>query len=301
VIAVLLSTYNGDRYICDLLNSINRQRFKFFDLYIRDDGSNDLTTQLIESFNSPNLKRFIKGKNIGVVRSFLELLEIAGDNYDYYAFCDQDDVWLEDKLGNAVELLMRKNRDIPLLYFSRYELVSSNLNHIRYSSIPKKIGFGNAIVQNIAAGCTMVINLKAREAVLKKKPSKILMHDWWYYLVVSALGEIIYDERVSIKYRLHEENVVGAATSFCNEYKNKLKRFFSSNKTGTLALSYQTEEFYNLYVDELKEKDKKLLAKILTGKFSIRMRIGLVLSGRIWRQSLLDNLILRLLFLLNRY
>jgi glycosyltransferase involved in cell wall biosynthesis len=301
VAAVLLSTYNGERYLNDLLDSIKGQCFRSFDLYVRDDGSTDETPHLIEAFTDANIREFVKGRNIGVVRSFFELLEMAGDKYDYYAFCDQDDVWLKDKLSNAVELLNGRNADLPLLYFSRYELVSSELCHIKYSRIPKKIGFGNAIVQSIVTGCTAVINRKARAVILKKNPVKVHMHDWWFYLVVSAFGEVIYDRRAAIKYRMHEGNVIGAATSLLDEYKTKFKRSFSEKKIGALSLLCQAEEFFSLYAGELKQADEKLLKKVLDGKLSLIGRVGLALSGKIWRQNLQDDLILRISFLLNRY
>jgi glycosyltransferase involved in cell wall biosynthesis len=300
-VAVLLSTYNGERYLNDLLDSINMQCFRSFHLYIRDDGSSDKSPDLIETYAGANIKKFVKGRNVGVVDSFFDLLGMAGDNYDYYAFCDQDDIWLKDKLSYAVELLNAKSSDIPVLYFSRYELVSSALRHIKYSHTPQKIGFGNAIVQNIVTGCTSVINKRARALILEKKPVKVHMHDWWFYLVISAFGELVFDKRVSIKYRIHDGNVIGSPTSFWHEYKIKIKRLISAKRNPKLPLLSQAEEFFNLYQHQLKECDKKLLNKILYGNSSINRRVRLAFSRKIWRESLLDDLILRASILLNRY
>jgi glycosyltransferase involved in cell wall biosynthesis len=301
-VAVLLSTYNGERYLTEQLDSLHRQSYKNFDLYVRDDGSSDSTLNILRMFAAEiPIKAIESGANVGVVRSFFNLLESAGDHYDFYAFCDQDDVWHEDKLKCAVELLGRSNQAIPQLYCCRLEYVSSTLEHLAYSRIPKKIGLGNAIVENVVTGCTAVFNANARYLVMNHKPQGALMHDWWMYLLISVFGEVIYDSRVLIKYRQHSSNTVGAATTFWDDYQRRFKRFFSNRRDGALNLSLQLAEFCKLHAAEISKSDRDLMFKVLSGKRSLANRIGLVFDVRIWRQSAIDNFILRILFLLNRY
>ncbi len=296
-----MSTYNGDKFLCELLDSLLSQSYKNYEIRIRDDGSTDKTRDILNEYSSKHQNIILHyGSNIGVAGSFFDLLENAGEDCTYFAFCDQDDIWLKDKVSYAVELLDNREADRPLLYFSRYEYVSSELRHIKYSHIPRKIGFGNAVVHNIVAGFASVINKKTRALILEKKP-EVSMHDWWVYLVVSAFGDIVFDRRVSIRYRLHDANVVGAEPSFFYDYGRKFKRLFSDKKTGALALSHQAAEFFRLYAGEMKASDEEILKKILSGKSSLRERIGLALSCKIWRQKPVDGLIQRILFLFNRY
>jgi len=232
-VAVLLSTYNGERYLNEYLQSLNEQEWRDITLFVRDDGSSDKTLQILKKFQRTKNFTFLilpSDDHLGAAQSFFHLLDGAGDGFEYYAFSDQDDVWLPGKISRAVNKLKPISKDVPALYCSRLEYVDEELNHLKWSTIPRRIGFGNAIVENIAAGCTIVINKSARSIILSCLPSKCLMHDWWCYLTVICFGQIVFDENSGIKYRLHGSNRIGAATTFADNISRRFKRFFRTKQ-----------------------------------------------------------------------
>jgi len=207
-INILLSTYNGERFIIEQLDSLFNQTYANIKIYIRDDGSTDSTVNLIRTY--PDHKKLITlsiGNNIGVIPSFLQLLTDNEGTNELYAFCDQDDVWRPEKISRAVEKVMSCSEPDKILYCSRLEYVDENLRHLGYSPLPRHIGFSNAAVENIATGCTVVFGETIRKFLLKGTPSDMLMHDWWAYLIASTFGDVIYDEFPSIQYRQHDNTV----------------------------------------------------------------------------------------------
>lgn len=201
---ILLSTYNGERFIVELLDSLFKQSYSNITLYIRDDGSTDNTVSLIESFLVHNKSvTFTTGNNIGVISSFLKLLATSGEPGDLYAFCDQDDVWKPEKIARAVDQIMNSHEPDRVLYCSRLEYVDEQLKHLGFSFLPRFVGFNNAVVENIASGCTMIFGETIRDLILKGTSDNMIMHDWWAYLVASVFGNVIYDDVPSIQYRQH--------------------------------------------------------------------------------------------------
>jgi hypothetical protein len=238
--------------------------------------------------------------HLGTAQSFLRLLDGAGNGFDYYAFGDQDDIWLPEKISHAVSKLQPVSKNIPALYCSRLELVDEDLNYLQLSRIPQCIGFGNAIVENIASGCTVVINKSARELILSHHPLKCLVHDWWCYLSVSCFGQIIFDDRSGIKYRLHGSNTIGVATTFIEDVSRRVLSFFSSDK-GLFRFSNQVKAFIDAFGDSIPESQRSILYLIISSKSSFKDRVRLAISGYIWRQRKIDDLIMRILILINRY
>lgn len=242
-IAILLSTYNGEKYLSELLESLLAQEFHNWDLWVRDDGSTDLTTRILVDFKEhlskirpKNRVFYSSGENLGVVRSFISLLCLAHTNskgpkgstiYDGYAFCDQDDIWCQDKLSRAVNHLNRHfsplpkvtsenytNSHVPFLYHSRQKFIDDEGHIVGLSRKPSNTSFANALIQNQIVGCTMVIdNLlcdliidEVQSMKLNSELETIIMHDWWCYLVASGFGQIIYDPVPTIYFRRHKDN-----------------------------------------------------------------------------------------------
>lgn len=301
-VAVLLSTYNGEEYIEALLESLCFQYFKNFTLFVRDDCSSDNTLSIIDQYKDKlNIKFIGSDKNLGAANSFFSLLHIAGNDFDYYAFADQDDVWLPEKIDRAVTKLDFMLSENALLYCSGLEYVDKNLVHLSWSRVPNNIGFGNALVENVATGCTVVINNAARKLILSNLPQNCLMHDWWLYLVISCYGSVCWDDYYGIKYRQHERNVVGAATTFLSDMRRRIDRFLKNDKNGLFRLSDQAAIFYGLFYSDLPANKLEILQLILHGKSSFFERIKLALSAKIWRQRLFDDVLMRLIILVNRY
>ncbi len=305
-VQVLLSTYNGEKYIREQLDSILAQKDVEVSILIRDDGSTDSTIDIVEEYCSKYSDiKLIKGSNMGACKSFFELFKEADTGYDYYALADQDDYWYQDKLSVACDRLSKvDNKDNkPLLYCCEADITDENLNTsgkakdtnnskaTTYST--KKPGFGNALIENIARGGSVVFNPTLLGMIRMDAPGDCYMHDWWLYLIASCFGKAIHDNRAYYKYRQHKDNVLGASTS-----KLKiLKRRLSQSKTNKGHVSRQATAFGNLY--ELPDKRMKQLDVIASYRNSFKQRVRGISGKYLYRQTKSDNLIFRLLFFTN--
>lgn len=297
---IVLSTYNGELYLKELLDSLLMQDYPNVQILIRDDGSKDSTLSIISAYEDlPNIE-VQYGDHIGVVNSFLSLSQSVADDTEYVAFCDQDDVWMKDKLSRAVSKLEETiPRQTPGMYCGRYVIVDEALQVRGYSQLPKRgPSLENALVQNIAAGCTTVINKAARYHILKELPCKVRMHDWWCYQVVSALGEVVYDPEPAILYRQHSSNTIGHKLDPLNKWISRLGRFI---ERGRLPLvTDQAVELMRIFGDDLTKDKRYLLGEFINGRDRFFARIKYAMQGRVYRQSILDDIILRILIVLNR-
>lgn len=250
-VAVLMSTYNGEKYIKEQIDSILVQESVEVVLMIRDDGSSDRTIEIIKEYqkDNDNIKLSI-GKNVGVGNSFMQLVYDAGDEYAYYAFADQDDVWLPRKLIHAV--IKIENYEKPALYASNQILVNSELKKIgmRYSTKPDT-SFRQTMCQNKVTGCTMVWNKKLQNLLInsaRRPTAKLLrmrIHDVWVAMVADVAGEIVYDHKGYILYRQHENNVVGVRKSnIIKQWIEKVKDPEQRNGRSIIC-----EEIFNRYKD----------------------------------------------------
>ena len=250
---ILLSSYNGEQYIQKQIESIMNQSYQNFTLLIRDDGSSDSTRKIINKL-SKNNKKIISsyGENIGVVKSFLELLKIApSDNNYVYLFCDQDDIWLPKKLQMTTNHFNNSKNPSKTLYCSRLKYVDKNLNNLGLSQSPKHIGFNNAVVENIATGCTMAFGHFIRERLLAADPDKMIMHDWWAYLIACTFGEVIYDSTPTVLYRQHSNTVTPwepGSVKIRARFKGFVNRVTSNTHQGLQSLN-QAIDFIQTYSD----------------------------------------------------
>lgn len=298
-IQILMSTYNGSRYIRTQLESIVAQNIENKELLIRDDGSTDDTVSIIEEYQRryPWI-RYYKEKNIGVQKSFFDLLKQADTSADYIAFADQDDEWLPDKLKRAIEILEGREQQIPLLYCSNKIITDENLQpmHITVTSQVKKTSFGNALVQNICTGCTAVINRSMVQILQENIPQnidKVIMHDWWLYLTATCFGEVYYDQNPYIRYRQHGSNTLGAMVSQRKLLGYRMKQLFQPRG----EIYRQNEEFLVTYKWKLKERryleEYYLLTQILRTEKRIYDRIKVAFNKKYFRQKCEDDIIFR--------
>ncbi|MCL6472821.1 MAG: glycosyltransferase family 2 protein [Firmicutes bacterium] len=298
-VQVLLSTYNGSKYLRPLLDSLLNQDYANLEILIRDDGSTDDTPGVLEEYLHVENVRVLREKNIGVAKSFFRLLSLSSHDADYLAFCDQDDIWESDKISRAVDMLSSYHNKEPALYFSRLKIVDEDLSFVKLSEMPQgEPSFRNALVQNIATGCTIVINAKARDLIVKNLPSSALWHDWWAYLVVSAFGKVVFDEEAKILYRQHSSNAVGSKVGFLNSWAARAQRF---TKTGhRLLITKQAEEFNRIFSSCLDKENYKVLKRFILERKTLWGRIKYAVSPDVYRQTRLDNIVLRLLIAFNR-
>jgi len=233
-VAILLSVYNGARFLPAQLASLLAQTNGSWRLYWRDDGSADHTPALLRAFAAgPAAGRVIelpgRGGRLGATRSFLSLLAALptfGPLPDAVAFADQDDVWLPEKLARGLAALARQPASVPTLYCARQTLVGPTTAYIGLSSpVLRHPRFPAALTQNIATGCTAMINRAATQLIAQSRPPRTTLHDWWSYLVVAAAGgRILVDPEPAVLYRQHGGNLVGAPGTWLARAFGALRR-----------------------------------------------------------------------------
>ncbi len=219
-VTVFLCTMNGERFLAEQLASLERQTFTNWRLVVSDDGSTDGTLSILRAFQdayAPGVVEIVDGPRRGAPANFLFLACRRSAVSDYYAFCDQDDVWEADKLARAIAVLERAPPDVPALYGSRTSLIDANGRAIGFSPLFSRTpAFRSALVQSIAGGNTMVFNQTARDLLaFCGADVNVPSHDWWLYQVTSACNGIVhYDPLPSVRYRQHGRNVIGSNVGF---------------------------------------------------------------------------------------
>ncbi|HQT42890.1 MAG TPA: glycosyltransferase, partial [Halothiobacillus sp.] len=227
-LTILLSTFNGEAYLPEQLGSFVAQSFVNWRLLWRDDGSSDGSVALMRKFSAsigPERCSELSDSGIhyGAARSFLRLLG-ASSEAAMVAFADQDDVWLPDKLLNAVKQIQALE-NMPVLYCARQFLVDKHLRGHRLSALHSDKGFPACLTQNIANGNTLVMNRRAAALVTMAVAPEVSLHDWWSYIVVSACGgRVIFDPEPQVLYRLHGNNMIGREQPFLKRAMNALRR-----------------------------------------------------------------------------
>ncbi|MBX4145828.1 glycosyltransferase family 2 protein [Paenibacillus lautus] len=303
-VQILLSTYNGELYISEQIQSILSQRYPNIIVLIRDDGSKDRTVELLEGLMKlhPDKIKLIKGSNVGVVSSFFELLRSADPEVDYYCFCDQDDLWLDHKVENAITRLNSSlHTEVPAMVFTPTYLTDDELNPKGIWPKPpaQEPSFFNALYENIAIGATITMNRSARNLFINSKSvdsQKVLMHDWWFYLLISAFGTVIYDNTPSMLYRQHSNNVVGGSNSIVGKLKSKWASF--KRHTGKDLLHKQASEFYRIYEGRLNGEKKEQLELFLAPRTRFIDRLHYARKSKMYRQSKAESLLFKLFILI---
>jgi hypothetical protein len=217
-VAILLSTWNGATYLPDQLASFLRLTGPDWRIYWRDDGSEDRSVDIVRAFAAAAGAGLVVERNdnrgrVGITASFLGLLRGAPENC-IVAFADQDDVWLPEKLARGVAALAKVETG-PALYCARQSLVNATLHPIKISAkLTEPPGFPQALTQNIATGCTVMLNADAVRLIADSHEPPDTLHDWWAYLVVTAAGgRVLIDDTPTVLYRQHSGNAVGVPLS----------------------------------------------------------------------------------------
>lgn len=215
-VAILLCTFNGERYLSRQIDSIVMQDHRDWVIYASDDGSTDGTRALLSSYQSrlgEGRLVVIEGPQAGYAANFMSLLRAPAVSGDYYAFCDQDDCWDADKLSRALAWMRLQPADVPALYCGRTRLMNNDEQTIGYSPLfGREPSFRNALTQSLAGGNTMLINASGHALMARTPPGvRVQSHDWWAYLLVTACGgRVHYDSKPSLGYRQHGENLIGS-------------------------------------------------------------------------------------------
>lgn len=229
-ICILMATYNGEKFLAEQFESIEQQTYGNWRIVMSDDGSTDNTLVIARKFQEKwgaDRLQIRQGPRHGFCQNFLSMACDASIRADLYAFSDQDDFWMADKLERAVAYFIRHSEEhLPIAYGSRTEVVDENLKFLGFSpefSLPTS--FRNAIVQSISGGNTQVFNQAAKQLLELAGPQKVVSHDWWLYQIVKgAGGTFYYDPIPSLLYRQHHNALIGSNSSL----KAKVKRILNA-------------------------------------------------------------------------
>jgi glycosyltransferase involved in cell wall biosynthesis len=294
-VLVIISSYNSRIYIRQQLDSILNQDGIDVRIWIRDDGSEDDTLEIIDQYCKKDSRITVTaGGNLGPCRSFLTAIYSCPIKADYFAFADADDVWNNDKLAHSVALIESNQGQSPTAVATRVEVVNAQLQHIMYSRIPR-VGFtfNNALIETLATGMTIVMNPAAFTLLRSRRPNYAVMHDAWIYLLITAFGKFIYSPRPTVKYRQHDSNFFGAGHSLKKRMRLRWGKLWHLSPFRRQAL-----EFLELHGQQL-DKDKfNAISRYCNYSASTASRVAFMINPSIVKQHWLSNIYMRLLIIL---
>lgn len=273
-VEVLMSTYNGARYLREQLGSIYAQEGVDVRLRVRDDGSSDDTQRLLTEEQKAGRLTWYAGANCGPAKSFWHLLCTAA-GADYYAFADQDDVWDTDKLRVATWAIAEAG-DEPALYFCQTQLVDEQLRELANVTIHPLLTYGEALAYQFIGGCTMVFNEPLRRLLAEYTPQYMRMHDIWAYDVALAVGAVVrFDATPHIRYRQHTGNAVGQQNSLRFRWRERWQHV----KKNERIRSHTAEELWNGYAGKMTPANRDLTRHVVNYRRSLRSKSRLLFGN----------------------
>jgi len=304
-VAIILGFYNDKKYINAQVQSIFEQTHKNIKLFIFDDNS---TFKLTKSFlkltpeNKKKLSIVRREKNIGSAKNFLFALKEIKDDFAYYGFSDQDDIWEKDKIKISIDALNKKGDEKPILFSSRTAYFNEDCTKkIGESKVfRKKPIFANSLIQNVGGGNTMLMNKKAKKLIESSLNSdKYTQHDWFCYQLISgAGGEVIFSLEKTLKYRQHGKNLIGRNDRKGDKFR-RLKKFFSGSFKNWIDINLSNIENNKSLIESKNLKILENFEKCRTSKNLFKRIIFYKKSG-VFRQSSLENLIFFIGILFNK-
>lgn len=290
-VAILLGTYNGATYIDQQLASYAAQTFTDWSLWASDDGSKDKTLAKIAAFSHACDRpvQVLDGPRKGVCQNFQSMIGNENIRAEYFAFSDQDDIWMDDKLERAVAWLNQQDPQRPALYCSRTHLIDDKGVRIGFSpDNTRPPSLGNALLQNIASGNTMVFNRCARELMQIVAHLPMVIHDWALYLIVTGCGgTVVFDSQPTVYYRQHASNLIGNGMAV----KTRVKNFFSTHQGNKIVWN----DIHFHLLDRLKDRLTPASKACITDFRRIRhspllTRMNLMHKSGIYHQTFIGTL-----------
>lgn len=281
-VVVMLSTYNGENFLKEQIDSILGQEKVKVILQIRDDGSSDNTINIIQQYLDNENVNLVVGTNIGWRRSFMTLVKnVTNSSNYYYAFADQDDIWKSDKLFQAVT---KMDKERPTLYHSNVSVVDENMCFIgnRFSNnfkptTQKKEAFLNGF----GVGSTMVFNSKMLSIVQNYIPEEETNHDAYIMALAIFFGTIVYDKESYILYRRHSNTATGFGKIKNAAKPSLIARYKRYKKNPKHGFSNRAGIIINGFSNQLTKSDLKFLKKISEYRSNRLDRISLILDPNI--------------------
>lgn len=265
---ILMSTYNGEKFVAEQIESIQKQTHTEWHLIIRDDGSTDKTCEIVGDFaNKDSRIKLIRAENVGVIKSFYELIK-NNNEADFYFFADQDDYWLPEKLTVMLAEAKKHDNRKPVMYYTDLTVTDKVLNVTAKSMIRSQSDHANTklvqeLTENTVTGGASMINHEL--AKLWQTTNDIIMHDWYLALVAVALGELVYIDQPTHLYRQHDANVLGARTLSKRIKKWLHPHLWFEKYWGLITASQkQAQKLLTENLSAMSEADKALVTAYVT-------------------------------------
>lgn len=294
-VAVIMSTYNGEKFVAEQLDSILNQTYSNIEIIIRDDGSKDNTVNIIKEYQKQykNIKLY-EGKNLGFIKSFFELLKLA--EADYYAYADQDDVWLQNKIRLAVNSLNKLDNTKPNMAFGNSDYYDENMKFLSRGPRNKKYSFLTALFACVTQGMTMTVNKKTRDMIIENMPKSCFFHDWWTYLLCIGMGNVAYDNETVVKYRRRKENATSEGQGYIRLLIWRVKNLLF--KDGMRDIKQQMINFKDYYYYQLSDENKKIINLFSDEDYNFSLTLKKVFYPKRIRNNIIDDFMLRIIFLI---
>lgn len=294
-VQILMAVYNGEKYLCDQLDSILNQTFKNWELLVSDDCSSDRSYEILERYaaDDSRIKIVSSQKKFGSAKSnFMYLFKLA--SADYVLTCDQDDVWDPDKIEKVLYRIQQEDSNMPILVCTDLRVVDENLNvldnsFLNYSNMDcSKLDFNYFLASSIVTGCTMIMNKSLLNFIkLPVNINNIIMHDWWASLIASQFGKVIYLQTTTMSYRQHSSNSVGAEKFSIKNAFNSL----SDKRKVNFETYVQAREFLKVFNFYLAQNQVDLLNNYsLIPSLPRYKRVAQLNKCHVWRRGLIRNL-----------
>ena len=296
-IVTLMSTYNGERFIREQIDSILAQEGCEVTLLVRDDGSSDGTCAILQEYMDRGLLHWYTGENLGPAKSFLDLV-MQAPVAEYYAFADQDDIWDTDKLAIGIESL--KDCQGPACYGANSRLVDINgvslniLTDRRAKGIVRPLNcLLSALLHGGITGCTMVMNRTLIDVVQRcGAPNKVIMHDLFIQQICCSLGgAMLFDGRPHMNYRQHGRNTVGVQITVLQKVRGRLWGVFGKKPVTSDEVA---EEILRLYQSELPASNISVIRRVANYRKNIFTRLSLAFSPKLCDLYFVPSLWIRL-------
>lgn len=298
-IAILMCCKNSTKFIKKQLTSIKNQTYKNWKLYVSVDSSIDGTFELIKEITKKiNIDCEIsKGPNKGAAENFRFLTKKV-KGYDYYSWCDHDDIWMETKIFNSIKKLnLVENNNKASLYMSGYKLIDENDKIIGYPEKKKILSFQNSLLENISPGHTFVFNNMAKD-LFNSCSSEMVSHDWSMLQIVHGTsGNLINDEFFGSLYRQHNNNLIG----YKRGKVDKIKKFYRSLSGEIKNYNYINYNFLKNIKNKLTDKNREILFTLSNlKKKNLFKRVNIYLHYKFKRQIFYENFGYTILLILNK-
>lgn len=290
-VRILLATYNGEKYIEEMVESILSQDYTDWQLVLSDDMSRDGTPAILAQYAQKypdRITHYRSGLHFGNAQGhFLHLLGQFPDA-PYIMFCDQDDVWHGDKISKTLGKMKEIEKEgLPAMVHTDLRVVDARLQQmgpsfLAYSGIRgDRLRLKQLLVQNVVTGCTVMINRELAKLANAHKPEgKILMHDWWLALIASALGTIGFLDEATIDYRQHGNNTVGAKDTKSMAYI--LKKIRNDGVRKAMEDTYhQADTFLQCFGDQMDHEQRQVVKAYgdLARTGAMGRRVGFLKGG----------------------